>query len=177
MLIRRRWELLLCNSCGSKGIHIGCGKLDWTTMEWDCEDCSALTARLKKPIEPGPSNEPSGEISVLDNTLASRASLKRHRSSESSSSSDENSDLDVEVEIVSDDDCRTTFASSNCCWIASISSLLTKCLQTHHKHKYRVTLPEGDEDRGLQEEQELRDLVFLMITYDSKWPKMPKRSL
>ena len=68
-------------------------------MEWECDDCSALIARLKNPKEPGTSNIVSSvsPTSVVDNTLASRASLKRRHSSDSSSD-----DTDVEVENISD---------------------------------------------------------------------------
>lgn len=36
---------MLCSSCGSKGLHIGCGRLEWNVTEWDCEDCSQLARR------------------------------------------------------------------------------------------------------------------------------------
>ena len=94
-------------------------------MEWDCEDCSSLTARLNNsslPKEPDRSTI-SDEITVIDNTLASRAALKRHHSNESQphspssdySSNSENSD--VEILAVSDSDgqsdLRTSYPSSN----------------------------------------------------------------
>ena len=33
------WELLPCNRCSYKRIHIGCGKLAWDVADWQCKDC------------------------------------------------------------------------------------------------------------------------------------------
>lgn len=40
--IGTRWQLVLCSTCGSQGIHIGCGRLKWTKPEWHCPACSAV---------------------------------------------------------------------------------------------------------------------------------------
>lgn len=37
--IYSRWELVLCGTCGSQGIHIGCGRLKWRKPEWHCPTC------------------------------------------------------------------------------------------------------------------------------------------
>lgn len=33
---------MLCSSCGSKGLHTSCGKLDPKRNEWNCENCSQV---------------------------------------------------------------------------------------------------------------------------------------
>ncbi|KAK7065286.1 Zinc ion binding [Halocaridina rubra] len=40
--IGTRWEILLCNLCGSSGIHITCGKLPFTCNEWNCSTCLGM---------------------------------------------------------------------------------------------------------------------------------------
>ncbi|XP_027214467.2 uncharacterized protein [Penaeus vannamei] len=34
-----RWEVLLCNLCGSTGVHIQCGALPFVCTEWNCPTC------------------------------------------------------------------------------------------------------------------------------------------
>ncbi|XP_042867039.1 uncharacterized protein LOC122249905 isoform X2 [Penaeus japonicus] len=34
-----RWEVLLCNLCGSTGVHIQCGGLPFVCTEWNCPTC------------------------------------------------------------------------------------------------------------------------------------------
>ena len=34
VMVRTRWELVLCRYCGAQGIHMGCGKLKWSNPEW-----------------------------------------------------------------------------------------------------------------------------------------------
>jgi len=33
---------MLCISCGSKCLHIGCGNLDKDIIEWECDECSLI---------------------------------------------------------------------------------------------------------------------------------------
>ena len=35
----RKWEVLLCNLCGSTGCHVRCGHMPETVTEWHCADC------------------------------------------------------------------------------------------------------------------------------------------
>ncbi|XP_043462179.1 putative uncharacterized protein DDB_G0277255 isoform X2 [Leptopilina heterotoma] len=37
-----KWELVLCQMCGSQGIHRHCGHLKWTTSLWECDDCRLI---------------------------------------------------------------------------------------------------------------------------------------
>ena len=96
-LNNRRWELLLCNSCGSKGIHIGCGRLDWSTMEWDCEDCNLKTRTGVSP-KVGPSFvAPSmNTVNITSRPLKRPHSPDITTSSSNSTSTDSDSDVDVE---------------------------------------------------------------------------------
>ncbi|KAL2741903.1 signal transducer and activator of transcription B-like isoform X1 [Vespula maculifrons] len=33
-----KWELALCRTCGSQGIHMACGQLKWANPVWSCDD-------------------------------------------------------------------------------------------------------------------------------------------
>ncbi|XP_034937856.1 probable inactive serine/threonine-protein kinase scy2 [Chelonus insularis] len=37
-----KWEIILCQTCGSQGIHVGCGKLKWLNPSWECDECSSI---------------------------------------------------------------------------------------------------------------------------------------
>lgn len=45
MYANRRWKLMLCSSCGSKGLHVGCGKLEGKKSKWDCDGCREITSK------------------------------------------------------------------------------------------------------------------------------------
>ncbi|CAL4128809.1 unnamed protein product, partial [Meganyctiphanes norvegica] len=34
-----RWEILLCDLCGTTGVHIVCGRLPFTCTKWNCSSC------------------------------------------------------------------------------------------------------------------------------------------
>jgi len=37
-----KWELILCRTCGSQGIHMACGELKWANPVWDCTECTSI---------------------------------------------------------------------------------------------------------------------------------------
>ncbi|KZC10784.1 G2/M phase-specific E3 ubiquitin-protein ligase [Dufourea novaeangliae] len=37
-----KWELTLCRSCGSQGIHMACGQLKWAKPVWECSECISI---------------------------------------------------------------------------------------------------------------------------------------
>ncbi|XP_071568088.1 uncharacterized protein [Temnothorax nylanderi] len=37
-----KWELTLCRTCGSQGIHMACGQLKWANPVWECEECTSI---------------------------------------------------------------------------------------------------------------------------------------
>lgn len=37
-----KWELVLCQTCGSQGIHMGCGQLKWANPVWECDECTSI---------------------------------------------------------------------------------------------------------------------------------------
>ena len=81
--------MLLCSSCGSKGVHIGCGRLDWSTMEWDCEDCNLESRRMIAKSE----NKISPAF--LNAVTITNRPAKRPRPPDDEPSSEE-SDVDIE---------------------------------------------------------------------------------
>ncbi|XP_076277631.1 uncharacterized protein LOC143207744 isoform X2 [Lasioglossum baleicum] len=40
--INAKWELTLCRTCGSQGIHMECGQLKWGTPIWECVECTSI---------------------------------------------------------------------------------------------------------------------------------------
>ena len=99
MLNDRRWELLLCSSCGSKGVHIGCGRLDWSTMEWDCEDCNLKSRTVISPklmivpsintvnITSRPLKRPHSPDNVQNSSSSSRSSRSNNNTGNTSNTS------------------------------------------------------------------------------------------
>lgn len=117
---------MLCSSCGSKGIHIGCGRLDWSTMEWDCDDCSSLESR-RNSANASPATEvptvPQASAMltpVIANAFTPRLGVKRPHPGDSTSDSeaDANSSGDErEVDIISVSDAESpanSLASPTC---------------------------------------------------------------
>ena len=113
---------MLCASCGSKGIHIGCGRLDWSTMEWDCDDCSSLESRRNSanasPNAETPVSVPLASTTlnptVVTNAMAPRTGVKRPRSGDSTSESEAEaicSDNENEVDITSVSDAESPASS------------------------------------------------------------------
>nr|XP_033338500.1 uncharacterized protein LOC117227412 isoform X1 [Megalopta genalis] len=44
-----KWELVLCRTCGSQGIHMSCGQLKWSNPIWECAECISILDK-SKPI-------------------------------------------------------------------------------------------------------------------------------
>lgn len=43
-----KWEIVLCQYCGSQGIHVMCGKLDLIDLEWECDNCTQMLQNSAK---------------------------------------------------------------------------------------------------------------------------------
>ena len=139
--------MLLCSSCGSRGIHIGCGRLDWSTMEWDCEDCNLKSHNRNSP------KVGSSAITPLINpvNITSRSFKRPHpldnvRNSNSSSSSSVNStnssissDSDSDVDVESLDDTESPFSSSLSQSIQSLPINYQFKLNCQHHKFERIT--------------------------------------
>ncbi|XP_023231422.1 G2/M phase-specific E3 ubiquitin-protein ligase-like [Centruroides sculpturatus] len=39
---KNQWNVILCNTCGSKGCHRRCGMINDSVMEWECDDCQSV---------------------------------------------------------------------------------------------------------------------------------------
>ncbi|XP_011342654.1 dentin sialophosphoprotein isoform X2 [Ooceraea biroi] len=46
-----KWELVLCRTCGSQGIHMSCGQLKWANPVWDCVECTSILGKAIKDKE------------------------------------------------------------------------------------------------------------------------------
>jgi len=40
-----KWELALCRTCGSQGIHMACGQLKWANPAWECDECTSILSK------------------------------------------------------------------------------------------------------------------------------------
>ena len=105
---------MLCSSCGSKGLHIGCGKLDPEKSDWECEDCckTAGKSSAESPVNVSNtgSEAPSGsaglnrphpakeEQTVTSEAPSGSAGLKRsHPGKEGQAGTSSISDDEVEI--------------------------------------------------------------------------------
>ncbi|XP_035719281.1 uncharacterized protein LOC118440409 isoform X5 [Vespa mandarinia] len=43
-----KWELALCRTCGSQGIHMACGQLKWANPVWSCDECISILDKVKQ---------------------------------------------------------------------------------------------------------------------------------
>ncbi|CAL7952237.1 unnamed protein product [Xylocopa violacea] len=43
-----KWELALCRTCGSQGIHMACGQLKWANPMWECTECISILGKSKE---------------------------------------------------------------------------------------------------------------------------------
>ncbi|XP_025268899.1 uncharacterized protein LOC105259473 [Camponotus floridanus] len=57
-----KWELILCRTCGSQGIHMACGQLKWANPVWDCTECTSIL-RNSKNNEDAKSDNISDDLS------------------------------------------------------------------------------------------------------------------
>ena len=145
---RSRWELLLCSACGSKGVHIGCGRLHWSTMEWDCDDCNLQSKRLDRKEPERPQTRAISALSTPPPVpaLNSVGPVKRPHPSEETSS---DADSDVDVIVISDaEDSVGSLPSSKFATLGSVSfankllwndllinvSLSFKSIRTFHEY-------------------------------------------
>ena len=48
-----KWEVVLCDICGSAGCHMACGKLITPTDDWTCSTCAAVVGPAKPPKRKG----------------------------------------------------------------------------------------------------------------------------
>lgn len=44
----RKWELVLCDYCGSQGTHLSCSGLEKSSDKWECNECKTVISKFKK---------------------------------------------------------------------------------------------------------------------------------
>lgn len=105
----RRWEILLCNLCGSSGIHVACGGLPMTCTEWTCPGCAKT---LKESVQRMQSEIRQRRLAQRNRKIAeSLVGMEVTQGKKSSSSADiiggdicvmkkEGTEMDVNVEDV-----------------------------------------------------------------------------
>ncbi|XP_015119244.1 uncharacterized protein LOC107042630 [Diachasma alloeum] len=83
-----KWELILCRTCGSQGIHVACGRLKWGNATWDCRECTSILTKTAQ--------ENSEESRMSDN---STPSLNPSTKDDSCHSDSDGSDSDISVGV------------------------------------------------------------------------------
>ncbi|XP_018398467.1 PREDICTED: putative uncharacterized protein DDB_G0282133 [Cyphomyrmex costatus] len=96
-----KWELALCRTCGSQGIHMFCGQLKWANPVWECEECTSILSndRVKLDHSTSIGSQNRNSDSDLD--------------SDSDSNLDNNSDTDISVGTDFPIQCLLTDSSSS----------------------------------------------------------------
>jgi hypothetical protein len=51
IVVGTMWELVLCKYCAAKGIHVGCGKLNTSNLNWECYDCTKTFQNVQEASE------------------------------------------------------------------------------------------------------------------------------
>lgn len=98
-----RWELVLCSTCGSQGIHIGCGRLKWTKPEWHCPACSAVV-QPKSATDREENHQSRINEQKKDSVSRTRSSISSTKVKEDESSS---SEYNSYIDNSSDEERRT----------------------------------------------------------------------
>ncbi|XP_018346086.1 PREDICTED: probable GPI-anchored adhesin-like protein PGA55 isoform X1 [Trachymyrmex septentrionalis] len=105
-----KWELVLCRTCGSQGIHMSCGQLKWANPVWECEECTSILSNDRVKL---------GNSSAIGSTSQNRDS-DSDLNSDSDSDSDSQSNTDISVGTDFPMPCALTDSSST----SSLESIL-----------------------------------------------------
>lgn len=71
-----KWELTLCQTCGSQGIHMACGHLKWANPIWECAECtSILNSKNNEDEESNNSSDHSNRDSDSDSSTDTEISV------------------------------------------------------------------------------------------------------
>ncbi|XP_017877357.1 uncharacterized protein LOC108623397 isoform X2 [Ceratina calcarata] len=44
--LNAKWELALCRTCGSQGVHMACAQLKWGNPVWECDECKSILGKF-----------------------------------------------------------------------------------------------------------------------------------
>lgn len=72
------WNVVLCNTCGSRGCHKKCGMLNDSITEWECNDCQSVRnlTLTSQPVSSSEKRKPeSNRTSESDNKRTKLSSL------------------------------------------------------------------------------------------------------
>ncbi|XP_014215210.1 uncharacterized protein LOC106644280 isoform X2 [Copidosoma floridanum] len=84
-----KWELILCRTCGSQGIHVLCGQLKWSNPTWDCPECTLI---LKNNCE-----------NTTDDLTSNSNEITRHGGNTlDTTAMDNNEDSDSDISVGND---------------------------------------------------------------------------
>lgn len=109
-----KWELALCRTCGSQGIHMACGQLKWANPMWECEECTSILRNSEREKRARLSNR----------SAVGSCNQSRDSDSDSVLDSDSNSDLDSDTDL----SVGTDFPMPPCASVDSSSSSLDSML-------------------------------------------------
>jgi hypothetical protein len=69
------WELVLCKYCAAKGIHVGCGKLNTSNLNWECYDCTKTLQNVQEGSEMNNDTDATPSTSGVNQNSARRKRL------------------------------------------------------------------------------------------------------
>ncbi|KAL0099451.1 hypothetical protein PUN28_020166 [Cardiocondyla obscurior] len=106
-----KWELTLCRTCGSQGIHKACGQLKWANPVWDCSECISILSnndlrpnniRLDNSIKDSQTKDFDARSPNSHSELKSDSNLDSGSDTDSDLDSDSIVDTDTDISVGTD---------------------------------------------------------------------------
>ncbi|KAL6255966.1 hypothetical protein P5V15_013203 [Pogonomyrmex californicus] len=83
-----KWELSLCRTCGSQGVHMACGQLKWANPVWECDECTSILR-----------NAQNNEYAKLASSIIDGSGRDSDPDLDSDSNSDSDLDSDTDISV------------------------------------------------------------------------------
>ncbi|XP_012540883.1 dentin sialophosphoprotein [Monomorium pharaonis] len=180
-----KWELALCRTCGSQGIHMACGQLKWANPVWECEECTSILR-----------NSDNNKCARLNNS-STIGSSSQNKDSNSDSDSEQDSDSDSDLDSDTDISVGTDFPmppyslasnSSSSLLNSSLDSILDVKLrpgprsfklqqQMNKLEKCRLDLANTNLEKNITTEVSLKDTRELLNDDEKKKPSISKENI
>lgn len=86
-----RWEIVLCKSCGSAGMHVACGKLRFYNPSWECANCQKFPGHVVESSASAASSASSASsVSSISSSSSEGFQIGSNKGTKSRSKSLEN---------------------------------------------------------------------------------------
>ncbi|XP_015171151.1 PREDICTED: GATA zinc finger domain-containing protein 14-like [Polistes dominula] len=129
--INAKWELALCRTCGSQGIHMACGQLKWAKPIWNCDECISILDKVNHSSNKvsetvnityhGTDTDASdSEISVCESQNKDDFSIVSYSPSSATSQTFEQNPTNISTKNISENNCSSS--NQNMFTISSVNS-------------------------------------------------------